>query len=120
MVLLIELYERYRQLKTHTYTPTHIWCHVGSYGTTAWRIHYTGSCCFFGNQFNQHFSWAVVRTLVAMGCNKTYAGGVNLYKFPIEMKDLRLLSVSMLWSSDRLVLKLLTDAHYPHRTPCTL
>ena len=32
---------------------------------------------------------------VAMG-DKTYASGVNLHK---EMKDSRLLSVSMLWSS---------------------
>ena len=52
-----------------------------------------------------HFSKTVVRTFVAMDCHKTYAG-VNLHKFPKEMKDSRLPSVSILWSSvlcDRLL-----------------
>ena len=51
------------------------------------------------NQLNHHFSWSVVRTFAAMGYNKTYASGVNLYKLPKEMKDSRLLTVSVLWSS---------------------
>ena len=68
-------------------------------------MHYTASCYFIANQLNHHFSLAVVRTFVAMG-KKTYAGGVNLHKFPKEMNDSRLLSGSMLWSSvlsDRLL-----------------
>ena len=40
-----------------------------------------------------------MRTFVAEGCNKTYAEGVYLHKFPKELKNWRLLSVSMLWSS---------------------
>ena len=57
------------------------------------------------NQLNV-ISWAMVRNFVAMDSNKTYAGGVNLHKFLKEMKDSRLLPVSMLWShvlSDRLL-----------------
>ena len=34
-----------------------------------------------------------------MRCNKTYANGIYLHKFPKEMKDPRLLSVSKLLSS---------------------
>ena len=44
-------------------------------------------------------SQVTMRSFVAMGCNKTYASAVNLHKFPKEMKDLRQLSVSTLWSS---------------------
>ena len=32
---------------------------------------------FMVNQLNHRYSWAVVRTFVAMGCNKTYASGVT-------------------------------------------
>ena len=35
---------------------------------------------------------------LAVGCNKTYDGGVNLHKFPKEIKDSRQLSLSMFWS----------------------
>ena len=55
------------------------------------------------NQLNYHFSWTVVRIIVAMGCNNTYASGVKYQK---KRKTQRLLSVSMLWSSvlsDRLL-----------------
>ena len=37
-------------------------------------------CCLWLT--NSTIIWAVVRTFVAMDCNKTYAGGVNLHKFP--------------------------------------
>ena len=43
-----------------------------------------------------HFNWAVVRTFVAMGYNKTYAGVVNLHK---DMKDSRHATSVKLWSS---------------------
>ena len=59
------------------------------------------------------FLWFTNSTIIsagqwwgAMSCNKTFASGVNLHKFPKEMKDSRLLPVSMLWSSvlsDRLL-----------------
>ena len=74
-------------------------CRKLRYTTALENTQYTGSWFINGNQINHHFSWAVVRTFVAMGCNKTYASGVNLHEFPKEMKDSRLLSVSMLWSS---------------------
>ena len=63
------------------------------------------------SQLNHHFSRATVRTCVAVGCNKTYADdGDNLHKFPKQMKDSRLLSVSMLCLS---VLFELLDARHP-------
>ena len=41
---------------------------------------------------SSNFSWAVVRTFVAMGCTKPMLVELS-YKFPKEMKDSRLLSV---------------------------
>ena len=80
-----------------------------------WKVRYW-QLFFLWYQLNHPFSSAVlvVRTFVAMSSNKTYASGVNLHKFPKEMKDSRLLSVSMLWSSvlsDRLLS--LSDARQP-------
>ena len=70
-------------------------------------VHYTGTCYLMVNQLNHHFCWAVVRTCVAASCNKTsHAGVVNSHKFTKEIKDSRVLPVSMLWLSvlfDRLL-----------------